>query len=292
MRSLLLFCFTLLFVTSLAAQSDTTRLKWYESFRSSQRYAVNPWVSVPLIAGTAYLSQQRLLSLQDKPPLDVAFIESLRKQDINSFDRIAVRRDYDKHKQALIESDYLFNTGQWAPLALFVWKKYRHDWLDISLMYLEAQSTQGLFYGYAPFGPTAVNRLRPVTYYFADTNTERLIDGNNRNSMFSGHVSTMSTGFYFVARMIDDYNPQLTGGQRILLYTGATLPSLYGGWLRIRGLKHYPSDVLIGLGVGAISGIGVPSLHKWWKQHHPGSRVALRPVYGGGAAGLAFSLRY
>ncbi len=194
MRLPLLLFFLLSVVCSASAQSDTTYLKWYDSFRSSQRYAVNPWVSVPLIAGAAHLGQVRLLSLQDKPPLDVAFIESLRKEDVNRFDRIAVRRDFDKQKQALIQSGYFFDTGQWAPLALFVWKKYRHDWLDISLMYLEAQATQGLFYGYAPFGPTVVDRLRPVTYYSSDTETERLTDGNNRNSMFSGHVSTMSTG--------------------------------------------------------------------------------------------------
>ena len=287
----LLFIGLLLTAALLHAQSDTTRLKWFDSFRSSQTYAVNPWVSIPVIGLGTYASRQRLLSLQDKPPIPVEVIENLSKSDIKGIDHIALTRNHDKHKQAIIQSDYFFNVGQFAPFSLFLWKKYRHDWFDISLMYFEAQMTQGLFYGYAPFGPTQVDRYRPLVYY-TETGPETLTDGNNRNSMFSGHTSTMSTGFYFMARMIDDYNPQLTGGQRVLLYTGATLPSLYGGWLRVRGLKHYPTDVFIGLGVGAISGLGVPSLHKWWKQQHPHSRVALRPVYGGGAAGLAFGLQY
>ncbi|NJB87614.1 hypothetical protein GGR26_003398 [Lewinella marina] len=259
-------------------------------FRSSERYAVNPWVSVPAIAVGAYASQQRLLSLQDKPPIPRETLQELRAEDVNGFDRIALRMDVDKHKQAIIQSDYLFNTGQWLPFGLFIWKKYRRDWFDITLMYLEAQTTQGLFYGFAPFGPTLVDRIRPKSYYPEFPYEERT-DGNEWNSMFSGHVSTMSTGFYFFARMIDDYNPDLTGGQRALLYTGATVPSLLGGWLRVKGLKHYPTDVLVGLGVGAISGIGVPSLHKWWKARHRSS-LSLSPVYGGGAGGLALVLKY
>ncbi|MCP9235783.1 phosphatase PAP2 family protein [Lewinella sp. JB7] len=295
MRSLLT-CLVLLTTTLLPAQSTSSdslsaeRGGFFAAFRSSERYAVNPWVSIPLVAGGAYLSQQRLLELQDKPRIAIEVIQGLDKDDINGFDRVAVTRDYDRHKQALIQSDYFFNTGQWAPFGLFIWKKYRQDWFDITLMYLEAQTSQGLFYGFAPFGPTGIDRFRPVVYY-DEIDPERETDGNNRNSTFSGHVSTMSTGFYYMARMIDDYNPDLTGGQRVLLYTGATLPSLYGGWLRVKALKHYPSDVLIGLGVGAISGIGVPSLHKWWKQRHS-SDLVLQPVYGGGAGGFSLVLRY
>ena len=253
-------------------------------------YAVNPLISIPLIAGGGIASQERLLSLQDKPPIPESVIIGLSKDDVKGIDHIALTRNHDKHKQAVIQSDYFFNTGQLLPFGLFFWKKYRRDWFDISLMYLEAQVTQGLFYGFAPFGPTIVDRYRPLTYY-TETPPSTLTDGNNRNSMYSGHVSTMSTGFYFMARMIDDYNPQLTGGQRVLLYTGATLPSLYGGWLRIQGLKHFPTDVLIGLGVGAFSGLVIPSAHKYWKRRHSSS-MTLRPVYGGGAGGVAFTLRY
>ena len=269
---------------------DTTTLT-YRLFRSSERYAVNPLVSVPLIVGGAIGSQRRLLFLQDKTEITASELALLDPDDVPGIDRIALRRNFDAHKEALIQSDYFFNTGQWAPFGLFLWKKYRRDWFDISLMYLEAQVTQGLFYGFAPFGPTSVDRYRPTVYY-DEGNPDSRVDGNNKNSLFSGHVSTMSTGFYFMARMIDDYNPQLSGAQRALIYTGFTLPSLVGGWLRIKGLKHYPTDVAVGLGVGAISGIGVPSLHKWWKQRHPRSRMSLRPVYGGGAAGLAFGLQY
>lgn len=286
MRNLLSLFLAVLLSGSLGAQG----LRLDSIFRSSELYAVNPLVSGPLILVGGYASQQRLLSLQDKPTIPRETLESLRAEDVNGFDRIALRMNVDKHKQAIIQSDYFFNTGQLLPFGLFIWKKYRHDWFDITLMYLEAQVTQGLFYGYAPFGPTLTNRIRPKSYYPEFPYEERT-DGNEWNSMFSGHVSTMATGFYFFARMVDDYNPDLTGGQRALLYVGATVPSAIGGWLRVRGLKHYPTDTLIGLGVGAISGIGVPSLHKWWKQRHRSS-LTLNPVYGAGAGGLTLVLRY
>ena len=289
----LYFLFALIVGSGLFAQAtvrDTTPVQHRSIFRSSERYAVNPLVSIPLAAAMGYEGQRRLRSLQDKPDIPIDEVVALRKEDVNGFDRIALNRNHAKHKQALINSDYLFSAGQFAPAGLFLWKKYRGDWFDITLMYLEAQATQGMFYGYAPFGPTAVDRYRPLVYY-TETGPETRNDGNQRNSMFSGHVSTMSTGFYFTARMIDDYNPQFTGRQRALLYVGATLPSLAGGWFRIAGLKHYPSDVLIGLGVGAISGIGVPSIHKWWKARHR-SRLSAMPIYGAGAGGLSLTLRY
>ena len=276
----------LVFSTSLSAQFRLDSI-----FRSSERYAVNPLVSLPAIALGGWGSQQRLLSLQDKPELTPAEIAALDPNDVNRFDRIALRRDVDRHKQAIIESDYFFNAGQVLPFGLFIWKKYRRDWFDITMMYLESQVTQGLFYGFAPFGPTSVDRYRPRVYYVNELPVESRRDGNQRNSMFSGHVSTAATGFYFFARMLDDYNPQFTGTQRALLYTAATLPSVYAGWLRVKGLKHYPTDVFVGLGVGALSGIGVPSVHKWWKQRHR-SRLSLRPVYGSGAGGLVLNLRY
>ncbi len=279
--------FLVAFTTSslFAQYTDTTRTA---DFDIHDQYAVNPWVSVPVIALGAWGSQTRLKKLQDKPGLTPLEVANRNPDDVPGIDRIALRQDFDKHKQAIVNSDNLFGFGQFAPFSLFIWKKYRKNWLDISLMYFEAQVTQGLFYGFAPFGPTGIDRYRPRVYY-DEAEFESRTNGNQKNSSFSGHVSTMSTGFYFTAKMIDDHNPQFTGGQRVLLYTGASIPSLVGGWMRVRGLKHYPTDVAIGLGVGAISGILVPELHRWWERRHK-SKMMLRPVYGNGAAGAGFSL--
>jgi membrane-associated phospholipid phosphatase len=35
------------------------------------------------------------------------------------------------------------------------------------------------------------------------------------------------------------------------------------GYFRVKGLRHFPSDVMVGLGVGALCGIIIPELHRW-----------------------------
>lgn len=273
-----------------AQYCDSVRLQE----KLQEQYAVNPFVSVPAILAGGILNRERLLKLQDKNPVDrETFLadEAQLRADVPGIDRIALRQDFSKHKDAIRHSDNLFLVGQFAPFSLFIWKKYRQNWLNISLVYMEAQVTQGLFYGYAPFGAGSFDRLRPRVFYEEAEEESRFNDGNQRNAMFSGHVSTMATGFYFTAKMIDDHNPQFSTGKRILLYSAATLPSVLGGYLRIRGLKHYPTDTFVGLGVGAISGILVPQLHRWWAERFR-SRVAARGIYTGDAVGVGLQLRF
>ena len=213
-------------------------------------HRVNPWVSVPAILVGSYASATRLRQLQDRPVVALSEIENLDPAGVNGFDRWAVEQPLREDDWAAGLSDQLFGASQLAPLTLLIWKKYRKDFLPIGLMFLEAQATQGLFYGFAPFGPTGVQRFRPRVYY-EELRSEADRNGETRNSMFSGHVSTTSTGFYFLAKMIDDYNPHFTGGQRVLLYGAATVPGLFSSYLRVRAYKHYPTDTLVGLGVGA-----------------------------------------
>lgn len=253
-------------------------------------YRVNRWVSAPLVILGTYASATRLRAVQGKPEITQAELDALNQEDVIGIDRIALRQDFSKHKQAAIISDYIFGAGQLAPLVLFGWEKYRKDWIDIGLIYLEAQATQGLLYGYAPFGPTGVDRFRPRVFYEEAEFSSRT-NGQQRSSTFSGHVSTTATGFYFLAKMIDDYNPGLNGGQKVLLYSAASVPSLVTAYLRVKAVKHYPTDTVIGLGVGALSGIMVPEFHRWWAKHHR-TQGMVSAYYGNGAAGAGFVLSF
>lgn len=288
MKSVLLALLTLFaFVMPLSAQVQDSLPR--QKFTYSH-HRVNPWVSVPAIIVGTYASVTRLKKLQDRPMVALSEIENLDPNNVNGFDRWAVNQPYREDDWAAGISDQLFAAGELAPLTLLIWKKYRKDFLPIGLMFLEAQATQGLFYGFAPFGPTGIERFRPRVYY-EELRSEGDRNGETRNSMFSGHVSTTSTGFFFVAKMIDDYNPQLTGGQKVLLYGAATVPGLFSSYLRVRAYKHYPTDTLVGLGVGAFSGIMIPQFHKWWAERHR-SRAMLQPVMGGGAVGLNFNMQF
>lgn len=281
--------FALVFFSSFSAfaqvQSDESQ---DEDFNP---YKVNYWVSVPLTLGLGYLGQEQAFAVREKERTPFAEILALDRNDVPGIDRWALDLDSDNTRKTLFISDYVQNFAHAAPLGLFIWKKYRRNWIDISMMYLEAQVLQGVIYGYAPFGPGSTDRFRPITYYSEVAEDDRT-DGNARNSLFSGHVSTTTTSVYFMAKIIDDYNPDFTTGQRILLYGGATIPAAYSGWLRIKALKHFPTDVAVGTAVGAFSGIMVPQFHKWWRKRHENSSAMLMPFYGGGAAGAGFSLTF
>lgn len=253
-------------------------------------YRVKPVISIPVITAGFYFSQQQLKNFRNKPVITQMELDNLDFDAVPGIDRWGLRQDFDKAENIAKISDGLFVAGQLAPFTLFAWKKYRQDWVDISLMYLEAQMVQGLFYGYAPFGPAGVDRYRPRVYY-EETEFGERTNGNASNSTFSGHVSSSSTGWYFMAKMITDHNADLSGGQKALIYSAATVPGVIMGVLRVKALKHFPTDSAIGLGVGAFSGIMVPEFHRWWQKKHE-TKAMLTPLYGDGAAGLGFSLQF
>lgn len=259
-----------------------------DSIVTGQLYKTKPLIELPITALGFYFSQEKIKDFRNKPTF-TGTLPTLTDNDVPGIDRWGLRQDPAKAEDFAKTSDLIFISGQLAPFTLFAWKKYRAEWLDITTMYLEAQALQGLFYGYAPFGPSGSDRFRPRAFYDEVSDGERR-NGNAQSSLFSGHVSTTSTGYYFLAKMIDDHNPHLTGGQKVLLYGVATVPSAITAVLRVKALKHFPTDTAVGLGVGAISGIMVPEFHRWWQKRHAKSMAMITPLYGDGAGGLGFTL--
>jgi membrane-associated phospholipid phosphatase len=86
-------------------------------------------------------------------------------------------------------------------------------------------------------------------------------NNNSRNSFFSGHVGSCAYSTFFMAKVYSDYHPEL-GAKKYLLYLAASVPPLVIGYARVRSLAHFPSDVAVGFGLGAVIGIVVPELHK------------------------------
>lgn len=285
---------TLLLVLSLCtcglAQSDARDPDQppRDSMPPAKLYKTKPLIELPVTALAFYLSQEKIKDFRNKPAF-TGTLPTLTDNDVPGIDRWGLRQDPEKAEDFAKTSDIFFITGQLAPFTLFVWKKYRDEWLDITTMYLEAQALQGMFYGYAPFGPNTVDRFRPRSFYAEVSDGERR-NGNAQSSLFSGHVSTTSTGYYFYAKILTDHNPDLTGGQKALIYGAASVPGIITAVLRVKALKHFPTDTAVGLGVGAFSGIMVPEFHRWWQKRHPKSTAMITPLYGGGAAGMGFSL--
>jgi hypothetical protein len=270
------------FCTSVRAQMSDT-------LESPQKvYRVKPVISLPVIAAGVSFGQEQLKAVRDKSALTQMDLDLLNPDDVPGIDQWGLRQNFDKSESAAELSDALFVGSQLVPFSLFIWKDYRSEWKEITMMYLEAQMLQGLIYSYAPFGPAGTDRLRPRAYY-EEVEFGQRTNGNTKNSSFSGHVSTTATGWYFTAKVIIDHNPDLTGGQKALIYGAASVPGIVTGILRVKALNHFPTDSAVGLGVGAFSGIMVPEFHRWWQKKHK-TKAMLTPLYGNGAAGLGFSL--
>ena len=139
-------------------------------------------------------------------------------------------------------------------------KNIRKDWLHILFMYVEGHTLTFTFYNYSPLGPFFQNRYRPAVYY-PELGLAAQENSNNRNSFYSGHVASCAYSTFFMVKVYCDYHPNI-GAAKYLLYLAASVPPLFMGYARIRSLDHYPSDIAVGFGLGAVLGIVVPALHK------------------------------
>lgn len=276
----------------LLAQEDTTdnkgnikaNLKTVDTTTPAV-YNINP-VSTAVIGVVATAANMIAIKniLHNKRDLTPAEVQGLRRDILNPFDRWALDLDPTKRSKFYTLSDHSLTTVLVGSAATFVLgKKTRKDWLRLGLMYYQTQFLTFAFYDFSFFGPFFQNRLRPYVYYNYFPFEERK-GGNQRNSFYSGHVANATAAAFFAAKVYLDYHPEARQ-KKFLLYGLASVPSLFTGWLRIKALAHFPSDVLAGYLIGATFGIVVPELHRIKT-----SRLKLSTFNGG--TGSGFSLTY
>jgi membrane-associated phospholipid phosphatase len=223
-------------------------------------YHVNYWVTGTILGvgvTTNLLGISQVLHKEDVTPLE---LQALNKGMINSIDAWALQLDPSTMDDYVSYSDYTLISSVILPGLLMFDGKIRQDWLDILLMYMETMTITTNIYEWSFLGPTFQNRLRPVTYYDQLTYEQRKT-GNNRNSFYSGHVATAAASTFFLVKVYSDYNPGI-GDNKYLLYGAALIPPLLLGYFRVKALKHFPSDVMVGIGVGILCGIIIPELHR------------------------------
>ncbi len=223
-------------------------------------YHVNYWVTGGIIIGGLTLEKIGISWISSKSNISMAELQNLNREDITIVDRWAL--DFDPSNRVHFKelSSTLLSIGVFLPLITMLDKNIRQDWLDILLMYMQTQTITNNFYLYSPFGATFQNRLRPVVYY-EDVNIDERTSNNNRNSLYSGHVAATTAASFFTAKIFCDYHPEL-GWNKCLVYGAAAIPPLLMSYFRLRALAHFPSDVLVGFGVGVLCGILIPELHR------------------------------
>ena len=216
-------------------------------------YKLKPAIDIPLTAiGTGW-SLYAFTEIYSKPRSSEEDILSLNVNDIPSFDRHGASV---YHPEADKVGDALFYGSMPLPLILLFDKKIRKDAAKMAFLYLESMSITGLLYTGSVY---FADRYRPYAYNPEAPKEERT-RGGAKNSFFAGHVALVGTSTFFIAKILNDYHPH--SKLRWMPFTIAGLATGATAIARYRGGQHFLSDILLGLGVGTLSGILVPEFHK------------------------------
>ncbi len=186
-------------------------------------------------------------------PLTPEQISALDANDVPGIDRWVTRQ---WSVPAQRTSDRFLFGSLILPVTLALDQPSRGNFGQVSLITLESLL---LTAGLTNLTKTLVKRPRPFTYN-PDLPMELKLEKDSRYSFFSGHTSITSTMSFLTAKMYHDFYPE--SDARPYVWASAALIPAITGYLRVRGGKHYLTDVLVGYGVGAAIGILVPQLHK------------------------------
>jgi hypothetical protein len=251
---------------------------------TAHKYRMNYWFATGFsVAATAANIYAIPSIIKAKTNLTDAEVNALNPNAPNKFDRWALKLDPTKRDINYERSDILLPAAVIATAALGFDRQIRKDWLRIFVMYYEMHAITFSLYNFSPFGPAFQNKVRPFSYY-QEFPIEDRRTGNQRNSLYSGHTASAAAATFFMAKVYCDYHPEL-GRKKYLLYAAASVPPLFEGYLRMKALAHFPSDILVGFVIGATAGIAVPELHKY---HDRRMHLSLVPT----PAGPGFSLNW
>jgi membrane-associated phospholipid phosphatase len=216
-------------------------------------YKLKPAIDVPFtVVGSAW-TLYAFSNIYDRDPSTIEKIESLRTSSIPRFDRWAADIYSEKAADA---SDVFFYGSMPLPLLLMLDKKIRKDAGKIAFLYLEAMAVTGVIYSGSSY---LTSRYRPYAYNPEAPMVQRT-RGGAKNSFFAGHVALVGTSTFFMAKIFSDYHPD--SKIKWLPYTIASVATGAAAYLRHRGGRHFPSDILIGTALGPLVGILIPNFHK------------------------------
>ena len=257
-----------------------------DSLVDSKVYQFNRKVEIPLNIVHHTVNYYGFQVLRRKPKLISTQVSALNANDVWFFDRHAATQtySYSTRENAIKVSDVVMNIMLMLPFGLVLDKEVQKDWLDIMFLYLETQAVN-LSLSYT--GPLLTTRERPFVYYPEIPLEEKLKMGST-DSFFSGHTSTTAAASFFMAKVYTDLHPE-TEGKKWLFYVAALAPPVVVGYFRYKALKHFPTDVLTGIAVGAASGVLIPHLHK--KKEGKNKNLTVIP-YAGISSGLLVQYKF
>ena len=182
-------------------------------------------------------------------------------EEVNQLDRMDVFRPdrfvtYNYSIKAAKWSDILLYSCIAAPVFLMFTKKVRDDYPVISGMYL-----QTLILGVAlpAYGKGGVQRIRPYAYN-PDVPIDSKMTSETKRSFFSGHTTMAFASMVFFSTVYSTY--YTNSKAKSYIWTGSMLIASTVGYLRIAAGRHFLTDVLVGVIVGAAIGYTIPKIHE------------------------------
>jgi membrane-associated phospholipid phosphatase len=227
---------------------------------SFRPYHINYWATGTILGVGSITNYLGIAQLRSKDELSFLEIQALNRGQINGIDSWVLNLDPSNIGAFKNYSNYALTSIIALPAILMFDHRISRDWFDMLLMYLETMTITTNIYEWSFLGPTFQNRIRPAAYYDQLPYDERKL-ADNRNSFYSGHVASAAAATFFLATVYSDYHPGI-GNKKYLLYGAALIPPLIVGYFRMKALMHFPSDIMVGLGVGALCGILIPELHR------------------------------
>jgi hypothetical protein len=240
-------------------------------------YVVKPAIDIPVTVGAAGLAFVGLeYILNKKDPLDSAYVATLHPGMVSDFDRGATKYFPENPDRP---ADYTLYASFLVPFALLADKHIRSDKGKIGLMYLETMAVMGLTY---TWGVGFIDRKRPYVYNPDVPVSEKLGKGT-QNSFFAGHPAAAAASTFFAAKVYSDYHPD--NSLKYVLWGAAIIPPALVGYFRYKTGAHFPTDIIAGIPIGMLIGIGIPELHRRCRHNE---KLSIVPGLNG--IGLSYKL--
>ena len=247
---------------------------------SEEVYKIKAGVDVPLtLTGIAW-SLYGFSKIYNKDSSTTEQIMALNRNDISRFNRSAI----DQYSQnAFHASDKFFYGAMPLPLVLMFDKKIRHNGFKVLFLYLEAMGITGILYTSAAY---IHDKYRPYAYN-PNAPMGRRVRGGAKNSFYAGHVALVATSVFYVAKTYSHYHSD--SKIKWLLYTMASAATATTAYLRYKAGEHFPTDILLGTGLGTLTGILVPHFHKSKLIKDPHLSIA---PFAGNSTGISVAYKF
>ncbi len=234
----------------LALATPGTASQVQESFP----YALDLWLDVGLTAGGVALFAGAAAAYWGQEPLTTDEIDMLNPANINSFDRSATEQwgPPDRYANALVL------TLMAAPLGLAIRTPGSRQSWTVAAMYAEVLLVGN---GLGELLNGVTNRTRPFVYNLnQNIPQEAKREVEARRAVPSGHTANAFAAAVFLSSVYAKLHPG--SSVRTWMWAGSLTLAATTGYMRYKGGKHFPTDIISGAIIGSLVGWGVPKLHE------------------------------